>query len=384
MARGSIVKRGNSWRICVELEPDPVTGKRRQKWETFHGLKADAEKRLTKLLSDLDNNKLVANPKMTLGDYLETWLRDYAANLAPTTYDRYQYLVKGQVVPHLGNVRLDKLTPSHFVRLFSMLRDSDRLDGKGKLSPQTQKHTYRMLHTALECARKWRLIGSNPLQDVDAPKVPRKEMKTFTVEQAQAFLAASESEGLKWQGFFTLALTGGLRTGELRGLRWQDVDLTTGSVMIQQSITRVEGVGRVTRQPKTAGSRRPIALGQDIVALLRRHKAEQNEERLALGPLWQDNNLVFPSQVGTPLENKRIRETFFRICDRAKVPRIRPYDLRHSCASLLLAAGVHPKVVAERLGHSSTNLTLATYSHVLPTLQKDAASTLEKMLNSKS
>lgn len=129
-----------------------------------------------------------------------------------------------------------------------------------------------------------------------------------------------------------------------------------------------------------ASGRRPIALDADVLTLLRRHRVAQNEERLSLGPLWRDNGLVFPSQVGTPLEDKRIREVFFRICDRAGVPRIRPYDLRRPCASLLLAAGVHPKVVAERLGHSNVNLTLNTYSHVLPSLQRDAAETLGRLL----
>lgn len=381
MARGSIIARGDkTWRICVELEPDPVTGKRRQKWETFHGTKKEAEKELTRLLSLVDQNKLEADARMTLVQFLERWLIDYAASRAPSTYRRYQQLVRNQVAPHLGNVRLDRLTPSHLVRLFTTLRDSDRLDGRGKLSSQTQMHTYRMLHTALECARKWRILSYNPMEDVEPPTVSRPEMRTFTVEQAKSFLDASVAEGLKWQAFFTLALMGGLRMGELKGLRWQDIDLDAATLKVQQSTSRVTGVGRITRQPKTAGSRRPIALGEDIIGLLRRYKAEQNTERLALGPLWKDHNLVFPSQVGTPLEDKRIREVFFRICDAAGVPRLRPYDLRHTSASLLLAAGVHVKVVSERLGHSSVNLTLSTYSHTLPTLHKDAARTLEKML----
>lgn len=222
------------------------------------------------------------------------------------------------------------------------------------------------------------------MEDVEAPRVARSEMRTFTSEQARTFLDASVGEGLKWQTFFTLALMEGLRIGELKGLRWLDVDLDTATLRMQRTTSRVIGMGLVTRQPKTAGSRRPIALGEEIVALLRHHKVEQNAERLALGPLWQDHNLVLPSQVGTALEDKRIREVFFRICDSAGVPRLRPYDLRHTSASLLLAAGVHVKVVSERLGHSSINLTLSTYSHTLPTLHKDAANTLERLLSANS
>ncbi len=201
-------------------------------------------------------------------------------------------------------------------------------------------------------------------------------MRTFAVQQARAFLDASVDEGLKWEAFFALWLNTGARPGELKALRWADLDLEAGTVSIQQSGQRVQGVGRVVGQPKTAGSRRPIALGDDMISLLRQYKSSQAAERLLMGPLWQDNGLVFPSELGTMIEDKRLREVFGRICHRANLPHIRPYDLRHSCASLLLAAGVHPKVVAERLGHSSVNLTLTTYSHVLPTLQQDAADTL--------
>jgi integrase len=205
-------------------------------------------------------------------------------------------------------------------------------------------------------------------------------MRTFTVEEARAFLAAAAAEGTVWEAFYHLALTTGLRPGELCALRWSDLNIETGTISVQQSVQRIKGMGRVVRQPKTAGSRRPIVLDADVIALLRRHRAEQNAERLRMGPLWRDQGLVFCSGVGTALEHKQRHEVFTRICRRAGVPRIRPYDLRHTCASLLLAAGVHPKVVSERLGHSSVNLTLSTYSHVLPTLQQDAAETLGRLL----
>jgi integrase len=167
-------------------------------------------------------------------------------------------------------------------------------------------------------------------------------------------------------------------------LRWIDIDLGIGTIAVQQNVQRVTGMGRITKPPKTATGRRPIAVDADVVALLRRHRAEQDAERAACGPLWKGasgaEGLIFPSEVGTPLEDKRVHAVFTRVCARAEVPRIRPYDLRHSCASLLLAAGVSPKVVSERLGHSSAAFTLQTYSHVLPTLQRDAADTLGAML----
>ncbi|MCL4464416.1 MAG: site-specific integrase [Chloroflexi bacterium] len=385
MARGTIIERGkDTYRIAVPLPPDPLTGERRRLFETFHGSKKKAEARLTELLSLADQQKLGADPKMTVGEFLDRWLQDYASAKAPKTFQRYSEIVKNQILPHLGNTHLAKLTPSHIVRLLAILHQSERRDRRqGPLSPQTILHVYRTLHAALECAVKWQLLPRNPADGVDVPSVPRKEMKTFTIEQAQTFLEASVREGAKWQAYFHLAVTAGLRSGELKGLRWQDVSLDAGSIAVQQNVQRVPGVGRVTRQPKTQSGRRPIALDVDTVALLRRYRAEQNAYRLQMGPLWQDHGLVFPSEVGTPLEDKRIRVVFFRVCDRAGLPRIRPYDLRHTSASLLLASGVHPKVVAERLGHSNVTLTLTTYSHVLPTLQQDAADTLGALLKPK-
>ncbi len=220
----------------------------------------------------------------------------------------------------------------------------------------------------------------NPLDAVEPPNVARKEMRILSVEQARAFVAAAEAEGPKWRAFFHVWITTGMRPSELRGLRWTDLDLEGGSLQLQQTIMRVNGFGRVTKPPKSAAGRRRIDLYGDVVAGLRRHKAAQNEERLALGPLWKDHGLVFPSQVGTPLEDKRIREVFFRICDRAGVPRVRPYDLRHSAASLMLALGYSAKIVAERLGHSNVSLTLSTSSHVLPGLQREAANALGQLL----
>lgn len=381
MARGSVTRRGESWRIVVELEPDPITGKRRQRFETFRGAKRDADKRLTELLSQVDQGLVQASPKMTLGQYLERWLRDYAATKAPKTYCAYETVVRRYIVPHLGNVVLGKLRPAQVLALQTKLREAPRADGRpGKLSGTTLKHAHRVLHTALQCAVKWQLIARNPASAIDAPKAPRSEMKAFTLEQAQAFLASSAEEGSKWQAFFTTFLTTGLRIGELIGLRWEDIDLDAATLGVRQNIQRVNKIGVVGGGPKTAGSRRPIALGPDVVALLREHRREQQSLRVKAGTESADGGLVFPSGRGTPLSEKTIHNVFTRICAKAGVPRIRPYDLRHSCATLMLASGVHPKVVAERLGHSTVNLTLNTYSHVLPTLQQDAANTLDSML----
>jgi integrase len=372
VARGSIVRRGDAFRIAVELPPNAVTGKRRQRWETFHGTKREAEKRLTELLSLADQRRLGINPRTTLREFLTSWLENEASQRAPKTYARYKQLVENQVAPALGNVRLGQLGASQIVGLDKTLRDRH-------YAAQTRKHVFRLLHVALAYAVALRVLSAHPMDGLKAPSVPKSEMRTFTVAQAKAFLDATTAEGPKWHAFFLIAITTGLRQSELRGLRWQDVDLDHGMLRVQQSIMRVHGIGRVTKGAKNDGSRRAVALDQVAREALVAHRAAQRP-LYRLGPIWQELDLVFPSEVGTPLEDKRIHRVFTRACAAAEVPRIRPYDLRHSCASFLLAAGVHPKVVAERLGHSSVNLTLNTYSHLLPGLQQEAADTLGKLL----
>ena len=193
MARGHIEKRGkDTFRINIELDPDPATGRRRIVRETFHGTPKEAEKRRTDMLSAADRGELVVNTKTTVAEYLAQWLADYASGRAPKTKSIYVSFVRLYVVPHLGKVTLAKLTPAQIVRWLAILRDVPRTDGKeGKLAPSTISATFRMLHTALNCAVKWQLISRNPMGRVDHPSVPRREMKSYDVQQAQAFLAAS-------------------------------------------------------------------------------------------------------------------------------------------------------------------------------------------------
>lgn len=380
MSRGSVTKRGDVWRIAVELEPD-ASGKRRQRFETFRGSKREADRRLTELLALRDQHRLGVTSKETVAEYLAVWLRDGCADLAPKTRDTYAMLARRYVEPHIGSVQLEKLTPSLVVGMLRKLRETNRANGQGeKLSPATIHAAFRMLRTAMNTAVKWRVIAVSPISGVNSPTIPRKEMQAFTAAQAQAFLAAAGQDGTKWAGFFTLALMAGCRPGELRALRWTDLDLEAGTFMIQRAAQRIVGVGIVIGPTKTAGSRRPVAIGPEVVAMLRRHRVEQVKERLAAGPLWTDQGLVFPSESGSVLESARIHRVFSRICERAGAPKVRVYDLRHSSATLLLAAGVNPRVVAERLGHASTSMTMNVYAHALPGMQADAATMLESLV----
>lgn len=379
MARGSITRRGTSWTVRLDLGTDPVSGKRRQRRETVRTRK-EAEKRLAELLHLADRGQLGVSPRMTLAEFLERWLSDYVSARSPKTQQRYGQLVQSYVLPDLGAVRLDKLTPMHFVGLESRLRERDRQDGRGKLSAQSILHVHRVLHVALRCAVEWRLMASNPLDSVKPPRPERSPMRCFDAEQAARFVAGCAEESVKWATFFRMLLVTGCRPGELKAARWEDLDLAAGVLHICRHVQRIEGRGFVVGDTKTAGSRRAIAVGPELTALLRKHRAEQSAMRLRLGSAWENLDLIFPNELGGFLETSRVHRVFKRICRRAELPAIRVYDLRHTSASLLLGNGVDLKTVSDRLGHANATLVLTTYGHSLPGAQEAASKTLEGLL----
>jgi integrase len=213
---------------------------------------------------------------------------------------------------------------------------------------------------------------------VDAPAPKKKPMKTLTPEQVRAFLAAIQNDRL--YPLYLVAITGGLRQGELIGLRWEDVDLDHFTIRVTQAIQRVRGVGRVVDEPKSDHARRAVTIPPFVVEALRAHKKAQEEWRALQGEKWQEHGLVFPSVVGTPVEARNLVRHFKNLLSKHGLPDIRFHDLRHTAATLLLTKGVHPKIVQEMLGHSSITLTLDTFSHVLPGLQKEAANYMQELV----
>jgi integrase len=204
-------------------------------------------------------------------------------------------------------------------------------------------------------------------------------MQTLTPEQAQKFLEAARDD--PFEALYILAITTGMRQGELLGLKWQDIQLEQGKLQVRRSLARIGKQGFVTSEPKTKSSRRAIALATVAIEALKRHRIQQNERRLAAGPAWEDQDLVFCNLVGKPLEAGNLTRRSFRpLLEKAGAPKIRFHDLRHSAATLLLSMNVHPKIVQELLGHSSITITLDTYSHVLPSLQSEAVARFDTLL----
>ena len=380
MMRGSIRKRGQtSWTVIVDLGRDPATGKRRQIWRSVKGPKREAEALLVQLLHERDTGVERPVGKLTVASFLDRWLVDYVEpNLAPKTCVSYRDVVRVHLVPALGSLDLVALRPSHIQSLYSRLLQSGRSDRRGGLSPRSVLRYHQILHAALHQAVRWQLLVRNPADAVEPPRPARRELRATTAEQARAVMAAADETSIG--PFVRLALLTGMRRGELLGLRWADVDLEAGAVHIQQTAQRISGQGIVFRQPKTRLSRRSVALSPDAVAALRRHRVRQAEARFLAGPAYADRDLVFATGLGTPLEPGNLRRTWLGVARAAGIPGLRLHDLRHAHATLMLGQGVHPKVVSERLGHASVNITLDTYSHVLPGLQEAAAAALDSIL----
>ncbi len=384
MARGNIEKRGeNTWRIRVYLGTDP-DGKQRYYRETVHGTKKAAQQRLTELLRELDTGGFVEPSRETFAEYLERWLRDYAEHaVRPSTLRGYAMMIRRHIAPALGHIPLAKIRPMDLQQYYADALRKGRQDGRGEaLSPQTVLHHHRLIHRALEQAVRWGLVARNVADAVEPPRVSRAEQRTWTPEEARQFLEALK--GHRLYALYATAIMTGMRRGELLGLQWDDVNLEAGWLSVRQALLEVEYRPRLM-ETKSRSSVRRVSIPPELVEILKAHRIAQAKERLAMGPMYEDHGLVFCQPNGRPLHPHNVSARQFpRLCEAAGVPRIRFHDLRHTHATWLLAAGVHPKVVAARLGHSSTNLTLDTYSHVIESVEREAGDVVGRLLFSRS
>lgn len=271
------------------------------------------------------------------------------------------------------------LRPQAIQSLYGRLQRDGRADGTGGLSAKSVLRYHQVLHAALHHAVRWQVLARNPADAVQPPRAARRELTTIGAADVSRLLSAADDTPIG--SLARMAVMTGMRRGELLGLRWRDLDLDAGMAHVQQTAQRISGEGWVFRQPETRLSRRAIALSPATVRLVRRHRRQQVAERLLAGPAYQDRDLVFASAVGTPLEPGTIARTWTRVLAAAGVGHVRWHDLRHAHATLMLSAGVHPKVVSERLGHASVGITLDTYSHVLPGLQVAAAAQLDTLVD---
>ena len=375
--RGHIRQRSKgSWNVVLYLGKD-AKGKPIQKWHTVHGTKRDAERRQAELVHEVNSGAYVAPSHLTLGQYLERWLTHSATQVRPKTHERYAEIANVHLVPALGHVSLDKLKPMQIQSYYDeALSTGRRRDGKG-LSPQTVLHHHRVLKGALRQAVLWQLLSRNPADAVVPPRPEVAKVRVLTEEETATLLASIRTSVLYPPT--ALALATGMRRGEVLGLRWAEVDFDEGKLRVVATLGQTKA-GVSFGEPKTAKSRRVVALPRSVVETLRAHKAKQAKARLLLGSAYMDHGLVFPLPDGRPWEPDRFTESFLSFADKHGFEGLRFHDLRHTHATQLLRGGLHPKVVSERLGHSNIGITLNTYSHVLPDMQQEAAIAIDKVL----
>ena len=372
--RGHIVKRGkDSYSIVIPLGTDPVTGKRKQQWVSVKGTKKDAEKRLSEMFHQLDTGSFMLPGKTTLAEYLEKWLSDYAKpNLSPRGFERYESICRVHLIPSLGSIPLTQLRPEHLQRHYT-----DKLNNG--LSALTVRYHHTVLHKALQTAIKWGLVGRNVADGVDVPRARHNEMQTWDKYELTRFLDTAKVG--PYYALFHTALFTGMRRSELLGLQWGNIDFIFSQIYVTRSLHHLKDGSYVFTQPKSAKSRRTIALSPSAILTLGEHKVKQEAIRASLGIPLKDDDLVFSTLEGKPLRPNTITRAWTILAARAGVKVIRLHDARHTHASLMLKAGVHPKIVQERLGHASIQITLDTYSHVAPGLQQAAAEGFDKLVS---
>ena len=324
----------------------------------------EASEKLKKMQRELEQGTLATGPRQTVGQFLEHWLeRVHKSTIRESSYFRYRTILNQHLLPGLGHIQLQKLTPEYIEALYEHKQDEG-------LSARTIRTIHVVLHKALETAIRRRFIARNVCDDVSLPRLTRHEIQPLTGEQALMLLAAAK--GHRLECLLIVVLATGMRRGELLALRWQDVDFEYRSLYVRHSVNLFEHRGYIETEPKTANSRRRIVLPHFVIDALKQHRAHQLEARLKAGATWEDHDLVFCNTYGRYTDPASLRRLFKGLLKKAGLPDMRFHDLRHSAATILLSMGVPAKVIQELLGHSQISMTLGTYSHVLPGMQQDA------------
>jgi integrase len=435
--RGTVVKRGNAWYVKIELDPDVATGRRRQKWHSGYRTKREAERARVDLLSKFDRGEYVEPSHQTVAEFMADWLQAIAPTIRASTHDSYSRNVRNHIVPHIGGLRLTKVDAGVLNSLYAQLLASGRRPpsrtGKGYpaqvldralqlrrdgsslkdtaerlrlelppaehitkdtlasllrraeshasagsrragLDPRTVNYVHTILHRAFKDAVRWGRLARNPADAADPPRAGQRAdgVHAWDAVTLRRFLDASRAAEDRLHALWVVLATTGMRRGEAVGLRWSDVDLDGRRLRVVQTITQTGNVVRVG-EPKTSRGRRSIALDAATVSVLREHRRRMLEERLLVGADFSDHGLVFHQPDGTCLRPDAASGAFRTRVGRYGLPRLSLHGLRHTWATLALERGIHPRVVQERLGHSTIAITLGIYSHVAPTLHDEAA-----------
>lgn len=367
---GLIRRKGkSSWQIAVSGGFDPRTGKRLRVWRTVRGTRKDAERELARLLAEVTGGGVPADSNTTVGDFLSAWLERYTG-LANTTRERYETLLRLHVVPRIGRVPLHRLRPVHLEDLYRAMQEAGR-------SSTTALQVHRILHRAFSVGMRWGVLSRNPADHATAPRRSTPEIAPPPPEAVHRLL--DSIRGTRLHAPVALACLLGLRRGELLAIRWSDLDWKDRTLAVVRSLEQTRAGGVRFKDLKNPRSRRLLPLPPAALELLRAHRREQAEHRLAAGSAWEDHGLVFPGPDGRPWSPQAFTTAFRKAVGRAGL-RLRFHDLRHLVATTLLRTGADVRTTAGVLGHADAATTLRVYAHAVRAAQEEALRRVEDAL----
>src|SRR5215203_4175617 len=370
-AKGDGITKRNDGRYMARYTVQTPDGPKRK---VIYGRKyKEVEKKLAEARGDAARGIVYDDENQTVGEYMTRWLSDSAKHaVKATSYRAYESQIRNHIVPALGKVKLSRLTPAHLQAVYAAkLREG--------MKPASVRQIHAIVHKALKQAVRFNLIPTNPASKVDPPKVRQEEITPLTAEQASKLLDVIHNERDRFEALYVLALTTGLRIGELLGLKWSDIDLDARRLRVSRQLQRGEE-GLIFTESKAA-SRRTVDLPARTVEALKCHRKRRVEETLKAGGAYQDNDLVFTGDLGGPIGPEKVTQRAFKpLLKRAGLPEMRFHDLRHTFATLLLARGVHPTYVQRALGHASVKMTLDRYSHWMPSMGRATADAIDAVL----
>ncbi|WP_342399619.1 tyrosine-type recombinase/integrase [Weizmannia sp. FSL W8-0676] len=365
MREPKIYETAGGYGFRLDIGTDPVTGKRLQRRFGPYKKKTEARRALSQKQYEISSGRYVDSQDIKLGDFLKRWLDHKSKNVSSGTMANYRPFVMNHLIPNLGNIKMDQLKPGQIQELY------DEYVEEETLSNQSIVHMHRILNNAYKKAIEWEIVTKNPCVAVKPPKPEKHRLQVWDETEVQFFLDMAKED--RFYIAYLLALSTGMRKGEILGLRWQDIDFTNQILSVNQAVTRKKGGGHEIGPLKTEKSYRNISLFDYVVTELKKYRHEQMKFKMENRKTYKDQDLVLASSTGSFILPRNLDRNWLDLIEKSALKPIRFHDMRHTHATILLKQGVHPKVVQERLGHSSITVTLDTYSHVLPNIQKAAA-----------
>ncbi|GEN36629.1 tyrosine-type recombinase/integrase [Aneurinibacillus danicus] len=374
---GSLEQRGkDSWRLMVYGGRGP-DGKEIRYRKTVKGInKREAEKELAKFVAEVYTGNYIDSPKITLAEFISQWMKIYAEKeLSPTTVQGYEGMLTLRILPALGHVELDKLKPIHLLKFYDNLKeDGIRLDGKpGALSQQSILHHHRLISSILGHAVKWQIIPINVAKSIEPPKVEEKEMEFYNEEEVALILHYGQEEEFQYFVLVTLAITTGLRRGELLGLEWDHINFDAKTLKVKKTSQYINRKGLITKGPKSKSSKRTLSLTDEEIALLSTLKKLHEEKKETLGSKWLNSNRLFITWNGGPMHPNTVNNWFKKFTIKHNIPVKNFHSLRHTNITLLLSQNVDLMTVIMRAGHSDGSMILRRYGHAIPAKEREAS-----------